>query len=334
MKEPRRTRNIITMPLYLGIDVGGTKTDAIIADHTGKILGTGRAGPANWEVVSLDGTYHELTQALDQALDSAGVQRSELCAGGYGLAGLDWPADEPRLREVVARLGVPGPQVLVNDGFVALRAGSDDGAGVAIISGTGSTIAGRNRHGDQLRTFGLGMEWGDCGAASDIVDLATRAVVHAYTGRGQQTSLTNRLLRAYQVEDVPALAERVSRGQAPPPDGQLAPLVFAAAAEGDIVAREVLRSIAEELGANAAAVARRLGFGDQPFPLVLAGSVFRANAGLLPDLVLHYARESAPGAQLERLSCPPVVGGVLLALDATGIAETRAVRQRLIAEYT
>ncbi len=322
------------MALYLGIDVGGTKTDAVIADHTGRILGTGRAGPANWEIVSLGGTYLELVQALDQALVSAGVQRSELCAGGYGLAGLDWPADEPRLREVVERLGVPGPQVLVNDGFVALRAGSDDGTGVAIISGTGSTIAGRNRGGEQFRTFGLGTRWGDFGAASDIVGLATRAVVHAYTGRGQPTSLTERLLNAYQVNDVPALAEHVSRGLATPPDGRQASLVFAAATEGDLVAREILRSTAEELGVNAAAVARRLGFGDQPFPLVLAGGVFRANAGLLPDLVLRYVCESAAGAHLERLTCPPVVGGVLLAFDATGVADTRAVRERLIAEYS
>lgn len=319
------------MQLYLGIDVGGTKTDALIADGAGRVLGRGRAGPANWEVVTLEGTYRELEQAFGQALAQAGVAREALRAGGYGLAGLDWDSDEPRLRPVVERLGVPGPQVLVNDGLVALRAGSDANVGVAVISGTGSVVAGRNARGQQFRTFGLGERWGDFGAADDLVRLATRAVVHAYTGRGRPTALTELLLAAYQAPSVPALAELISRGQAPEPGGELAAVVFEAAGAGDAVARELLRIAAEELGGNAGAVARQLGLAGEPFPLVLGGGVFRANAGLLPDMVLGYARELAPGAQLVRLSCAPVVGAVLLAIDAAGDGAP-AARERLVAE--
>jgi hypothetical protein len=49
-------------------------------------------------------------------------------------------------------------------------------------------------------------------------------------------------------------------------------------------------------------------------------------------MVLGYARELAPGAQLVRLSCAPVVGAVLLAIDAAGGGDAPAARERLVAE--
>jgi N-acetylglucosamine kinase-like BadF-type ATPase len=61
------------MRLYLGLDVGGTKTQALIADQAGHIRGMGRRGPGNWEVVGLEGTYHTLAQALNEALTNAGL---------------------------------------------------------------------------------------------------------------------------------------------------------------------------------------------------------------------------------------------------------------------
>ena len=35
------------MKLYLGVDGGQSGTTAVIGDETGKILGTGEAGPCN-----------------------------------------------------------------------------------------------------------------------------------------------------------------------------------------------------------------------------------------------------------------------------------------------
>src|SRR5690348_6162785 len=122
---------------YLGVDAGGTKTHALITDLNGRIHGAGRAGTGNWESVGLEGAAHSLRQALDGALSSAGLRKDDLCAAGFGLAGMDWPSDEPRLLPVLQRLELPGPRVLVNDAYVALRAGSDAGYGIAVISGTG-----------------------------------------------------------------------------------------------------------------------------------------------------------------------------------------------------
>jgi N-acetylglucosamine kinase-like BadF-type ATPase len=320
------------MAIYLGIDAGGTKTHAIVADDAGHILGAGRAGSANWESVTLEGTYRVLSRAIESALQEAHIQLSDISAAGYGLAGLDWPNDEVRLRAVVDRLGISGPQILVNDAFVALRAGATEGVGVAAVAGTGTAITGRNRQGELFRTFALGAAWGDFGSGHDIAELATRAVIHAYTGRGQPTMLTERLVAVYGARDILEMAERISRGLADNVDGWLAPLVFAAANEGDAVAQEIVRSAGEELGRNAGAVARRLGMAGEPFDLVMGGSIFSANESQLPDMLLRYAREYAPLARPVRLFGSPAVGGVLLAMDAAGVTCTEELRQRLLLE--
>jgi N-acetylglucosamine kinase-like BadF-type ATPase len=317
---------------YLGVDAGGTKTHALIADQQGRIVGAGRAGTGNWESVGLDGAARALSQALEGALASAGLQRSDLRAAGYGLAGVDWPSDEARLLPVLRDLQVPGPHVLVNDAYVALRAGSDAGFGIAVISGTGVTVAGHNRAGEHFRTFALGDDWGDFGSASDVVGLATRAVAFEHIGRGPATLLTERLVQHYQARDTLDLVERITRGQAAPPNGRLAPLVFATAAEGDEVACAVLIEAGQELGRNAVAIVRQLGMLDEPFDMVLAGGSFRNPNTLFRDALIDLVRASAPRVQPAPLLSAPAVGGALLAMEAAGEAAGGEVRRRLVEE--
>ncbi len=320
------------MPLYLGVDVGGTKTHVVIADGSGCIRGAAQAGPANWEMVGLEGTYRVLAQTLQAATAGAGITPAGLCAAGYGLAGLDWPSDETRLEPVVQRLGVPGPNVLVNDAFIALYAGSGEGYGVAIIAGTGATVAGRNRRGETFRSFGRNREWGDFGSARDIVNLATMAMVHAHLGRGQPSLLTGRFLEIYEAQDLPELVEWISRGQVERPDGRLAPVVFEAAEAGDGVAQAIIRQAGRELGQNALAVARQLGLTSEAFPLVLAGGVFRSGSEVLRQAVLEPFWSEAPAVQPVDLQAPPVAGSIFMAMQAAGQEVTPQVRQRLLAE--
>ena len=52
------------MKYYLGVDVGGTKTHALIADDTGQALGFATGGPGNWEGVGYDGLTRVLLECL------------------------------------------------------------------------------------------------------------------------------------------------------------------------------------------------------------------------------------------------------------------------------
>ena len=316
---------------FVGADAGGTKTHALVADESGEVLGVGRAGTGNWEGVGLDVALAALRQAVGEALSAARTSPQEVTAAGYGLAGLDWPSDEARLRPLVEELGLSGPSVLVNDTFVALRAGAREPWGVVIVAGTGTTVAGRNRRGEMARTLGLGYPFDDWGSAPDLAQAALHAVARAYTGRGPATALSNRLVRLVGAADVADLLEGVSRWRY-----NLFPLVadvvralMEEADGGDGAAREIVLRAGRELGGGAVVVIRRLGMEDEEFDLVLAGGLFRSANALLLDTLRGTVQAVAPGARPVRLDVPPVVGGVLLAMDAVGWAVTPEVRRRL-----
>ena len=316
---------------FVGVDAGGTKTHALVADESGEVLGIGRAGTGNWEGVGLDGALAALRQAVGEALSAARTSPREVTAAGYGLAGLDWPSDEARLRPLVEELGLSGPSVLVNDTFVALRAGAREPWGVVIVAGTGTTVAGRNRRGEMARTLGLGYPFDDWGSAPDLAQAALHAVARAYTGRGPATALSNRLVRLVGAADVADLLEGVSRWRY-----NLFPLVadvvralMEEADGGDGAAQEIVLQAGRELGGGAVVVIRRLGMEDEGFDLVLAGGLFRSASPLLLDTLRGTVQAVAPGARPVRLDVPPVVGGVLLAMDAVGWAVTPEVRRRL-----
>jgi len=300
--------------IVLGIDVGASKTHAVLADEEGHVLGAGRAGCANWEVVGLEGAGNALRSAIGEASAAAGIEPVRIAASGYGLAGLDWPSDEGRLGPVIDALGVGGPYVMVNDAFLPLWAGTADGVGLAAIAGSGCTVAGRNQSGKTDRSFGSGYPFTDFGGASDIARAAVHAVAQAYQGLGPETALTGRMLAATGCASAAALLEGVMRWQVNI-RGEFAPHVLEAARLGDAVAQAIVGRAGTTIGANVVTVARRLGMLDAPFDLVTAGGVFSSRSELLNGSLLETVTGHAPGVRLVHWASPPVVGALLLALD-------------------
>jgi N-acetylglucosamine kinase-like BadF-type ATPase len=282
--------------------------------------------------VGLEGTYEALQQAVDEALRQTGATPAVIAAAAYGLGGLDWPSDEERLRPIVERLGVGGPQVLVNDAFAALRAGAS--WGIAVIAGTGTTCAGRNLQGETARTLGLGTIYDDWGSAPQVAGLCVRAVAQAYTGRGPITSLTDRLTRLFGARDAAELLEGLSRGRYDL-DSQVAAVIQALAGgtvEGDEAAVQASWHSGRELGERAGALAQKLGMAEDPCPVILAGGLFRTHNPVLLEALEHTIRNVAPAAHLEPLKAPPVVGSALMAMDIAGVKVTAEAHRQLAAE--
>ncbi|MDX6533652.1 MAG: hypothetical protein QOF68_1396 [Gaiellales bacterium] len=315
------------MSLVLGIDGGGTKTHAVIATPDGAVLGFATNGPSNWEMVGLRGAAESLREAIAKAAAQAGCALTDITSTVFGLAGADWPSDVPRLEAAIEPIGIRGGQSIVNDSFIALRAGTPEPWGVVLIAGTGTVAAGRNRDGESYRTLGLGEMLGDWGSASDVSERAITAVANEYTGRGPETVLTEQLCRLAGVDSAAELLEQFSRGGEEAPS--VAPLVLEAAAQGDTAAREIVERAGTELGDSAVLVARRLGL-EPGYDLVLAGGLFRSDSALLEGLI----SERAPGARLVRLIAPPVVGAVLMAMEFAGQAPGTDVQDRLSAELS
>mgnify|MGYP001057462113 CR=1 FL=1 len=312
---------------FLGVDIGSTKSHALIADETGRALGLGIGGTGNYEVVGYQGLIETLNFITDEALNKAGITKTELAGAGFGIAGYDWPAEREPTRQAIQTLGLSASFEFVNDAIIGLLAGAAGGWGVAVVAGTGNNCWGRDRQGREGRIMGAGPEFGEYGGASGLVLWAKQAIAKAWTQRAPATRLTEAFIDLTGATDVVDLLEGLvlERYQL---TAEAAPIVFQVAAGGDEVAQEIICWTGRELGSLAAGVIRQLGFEQLGFEVVLIGSLFKGSPKLI-ETMSETIHEIAPQARLIRLTTPPVVGGVLLGMEQLGI-ECSSVRQTLI----
>ena len=113
--------------------------------------------------------------------------------------------------------------------------------------------------------------------------------------------------------------------------GELSPVVFRAAGEGDAVARSIVDRLADELATMAVALARRTAMTRHPVEVVLAGGVFSTTDEPFFARIESGIRAVVRDARLVRLDVPPVTGAALHGLDLVGGARSarQAARERL-----
>ena len=312
---------------YLGVDIGGSKSHALVADENGYAVGFGEGGPGNHETVGWDGLRETLQAIVRQALASAGITREQIHGAGFGVAGYDWPAEWEPTQKAIASLQLCAPFEIVNDAVIALLAGATRGWGVAVIAGTSNNCRGRDSRGREGRVTGCGPSFGEYGGATEIVARAVQAVSKAWSRRGPATRLTEAFIALVGAVDSVDLLEGLALRRY-----HLSHLavrtVFQVAAQGDAVAQEIIRWAGCELGSLAVGVIHQLGMEEQDFDVVLAGSLYEGGPALTEALQAT-VRAVAPRARLVRLTVPPVVGGVLLGMEQ-GQVQTGDLRSTLV----
>ena len=307
------------MRYFLGVDAGGTKTHALIADEIGQAVGFGLAGPGNWESVGYDGLTRNLLDITAQALEMAKINLSQLTGTGMGLAGYDWPSQRQAHLDAIQPLELPCPLEIVNDTTLGILAGAKEGWGISVVSGTGCNCRGWDR--DRCRegrVVGGAGDWsGEAAGGFDILARAMRAVAFVWVKRGPATALTPAFLLQTGAKDLDELVEGVYLGRFDFNPSMIM-LVFEIAHQGDPQALEVIRWAGSELGGMAISVINQLDMHDEVFDVVLIGSLYDGHPLMTESMgaVIHAV---APRARLVRLTVPPVVGGVLLGMEQAGL---------------
>jgi N-acetylglucosamine kinase-like BadF-type ATPase len=315
------------MRYFLGVDVGATKTHALITDETGQAVGFGLGGSGNHQVVGYEGLRDVLESAVGQAFNKAELTAPQIAGAGFGIGGYDWPPQLKDHLDAIAPLGLKCPLEVANDSVIALLAGASRGWGLVLIAGTGSNCRGRDRSGREARITGEGERFGEFGGAGSLVDKAVQAVSHEWTQRGPKTTLTRMFIELAGASDLDDLIEGIDLGRYHP-DAHWAPTVFQEAHGGDEVARQVIAWAGRELGESACGVIRQLGIQEHQFEIVMAGSLFEGG-DLFIDPLKATILKVAPAAELVRLTAPPVAGGVVLGVLAAGM-HPEMMRERLI----
>ena len=315
------------MKYFLGVDVGSSKTHALIADETGTCISFGSAGGGNHQSAGYERLADVLQRSFAAACQRSGIEEHQIVGAGFGVAGYDFPSEREDHMQVIATLGLSCPLEIVNDGVNGLISGTSHGVGVNVTAGSGVNCRGRGKNGKEGRVVGNGITFGEFGGAIEIVHRAMQFVNYAWIKRIPPTRLTKIFLEATGAKDEIDLMEGLSNEQYHLYSG-LAMEITNAAREGDQAAQEVVRWSGEELGWLAISVARQIEMENDEVEVVQSGSVFEAGE-LIMEPMRNVILKHLPGAKMMRLEGPPVVGPLMLGMQTAGI-DPYPLRNRMI----
>jgi N-acetylglucosamine kinase-like BadF-type ATPase len=244
------------------------------------------------------------------------------------LAGADLPVEERALQEAIAGRGWAVRTSVSNDTFAILRAGTERGWGVAVVCGAGINCVGVGPDGAHVRFPSLGQTTGDWGGGYDVGMAALWAAARSEDGRGPKTSLEAGVPAHFGLATPSALAEEIHLGRIPAPRVlELAPVVFAAAAE-DAVAAEIVDRVAAEVVAFARVALTRLDLAGGPAEVLLGGGLMRAGNGRLEGAIAEGLRAVGPHVVARVVPEMPILGAALMGLDDLGADAAAHARLR------
>ena len=305
------------MKTYIGVDGGASKTAALVVDENGTKLGSGLAGASNHLRVGIEVATRNVERAVNGALVEAGVAIRDVEYAYCGIAGSDHPAHHDKVVEALKVFFPRGNFIVDTDARIALTGAVGFGAGIVVISGTGSVAFGRSATGEEERAGGWGPTLGDEGSGFWIAREGLAAIVRAHDGRGFATAMTDLLCVEYDMCSPAELPRFVYATTTHVDDiARYGKLVIEAAKAGDHVARNILARGGAELAECVLAIARKLHMTDSEFPVAYVGGAFHAGDLLLEPMRLRLQRD-APGASLIPPKQAPVEGAAMMAMRAS-----------------
>ncbi|PIR61349.1 MAG: hypothetical protein COU66_04180 [Candidatus Pacebacteria bacterium CG10_big_fil_rev_8_21_14_0_10_44_11] len=285
------------IPLYLGIDGGGTKTEVLCLSETGETVGTGLSGPTNLTSTNTGAASFSLKEAVRQALEKASPD-SQVVSAVMGLAGMDTQSEYEMAFQPFAEMLKTAFKIenfhLVHDSVIALENGSNKPNAVVLISGTGSICVGRNDQGDSARSGGMDYLLTDQGSGYDIGRHVLREAIKSFDGRRPKTMLEQLVCQHFEIENLENIKMQIYH---PPLSkvevAELAKVCCEAYLANDSAARQILEWAQTEMIKLVEAVVHRLGLEHKPTDLVLSGSIIQLEFMRLPVIARLQAQFSA-----------------------------------------
>jgi N-acetylglucosamine kinase-like BadF-type ATPase len=306
------------MPLYLGIDGGGTKTTCAIGTDL-EILATATGSGCNVIRLGESAARAGLEEAILLARGKGEVDLSQVTSVCIGAAGASHPRVQESLKTMLREMLPQADLMIVGDMEIAWQAALGEGPGVVVIAGTGSIAYGHDAAGRTARAGGWGFEISDEGSGQWIGRTAVSAVMRAHDA-GRSTTLADRIVQTWRLA---ALDELVRQSNAAPTPNfsELFPVVQRAADDHDELASEILHRAGEQLAALAVIVLRRLWTSNQRVRIGVTGGVFAHSRQV--RLAFHRElRLQWPNAGVCFKIAEPVLGALQLARKMSTVART------------
>ncbi len=297
------------MAFFLAVDAGGTKTDYGLADDS-RILARARTGTIKRMRTDAVAAEKNLDEALERLAAEAGISMRSITRTCIGTAGERVPLVVDWLQAAFTKR-VTGNLLIIGDVEIALDAAFPGAAGVLVLAGTGSNVAGRTAAGSLIGAGGWGPVLADQGSGHRIGLEGLRAVFTAID-EDEPTTLGAAILAFWKLESIDGLVEFANHR--PSPDfSQLTRVVVQCALEGDAVALRTLRREGCELAKLAMLVIHRLQRSSDRKgwvpPVAMAGSILE-KVPLLREALIGELERQCPGVQVLPGVVDPLDGAV------------------------
>jgi N-acetylglucosamine kinase-like BadF-type ATPase len=299
--------------LFLGVDGGGTKTAFALLRGDGELLATSLAPSSYYLGQSIDLVEEVLRTGIQSVCDNpSGITHAFFGLPGYG----EVSADLDTLNAIPGRVLGHNRYSCDND-TVAGWAGSLGAVdGVNVVAGTGSITYGEH-NGRGLRVGGWGELFDDEGSAYWIAIRGLSTFARMSDGRLPSGPLLSRMTAhlelAAELDLVDVVLNRWQGDRAK--IASLAPVVTAAAADGDTVCQDILGEAGKALADLVTATIAQLGYASgEVVPVSWSGGVF--DSAEVRAAFREHLADAPVDLRAPRFS--PVLGAALYAARLAG----------------
>ena len=308
------------MGYFIALDAGGTKTETLLLDESGRILLRDISTGCSAMDIGLEEALRRAVSTLHRVAEHipGGKPDYAFC----GIAGLNYYGEA--MRKPLRAAFSDWPMFLEDDGWGMISSMLGQKPGCCIVCGTGCSLFARTP--DALYHIGgFGYLIDTVGSGSILGREAILAAIKHADGRGRKTILRDLVCKQMDgvlpEENVPAI---YSGGR--PYIASFAHCVFEGRRQGDAVSREIF-----ERGSTALSeltwAAERYFQGD--FDVVMSGGIFAA----FPEYAQSVMAKSSPRARMIRADVPPVFGCALETVLRGGAELPQDFRETFLKSY-
>lgn len=305
------------MTYVIGIDGGGTKTETVLCDSQGGILGYRLAGSSNHQIVGLDRAIETIRVSVQAVLEMANVGMEQIAHVYIGIAGADSEADKEMLLRSMSSFLDPLKTTVTNDCWIALSVASEERWGAISVCGTGNNACIRDQEGHEYALRGLQYEYGNLGGGNQLAKEALHHAFKADEGTGRATRLLTEIPKVLGFSDMDALCYAMYNEHFTDYfKSDVVRCVFLLANEGDQVCQDILIEMGSKCGDMLGRFIRRVGLStSDTVPIVLSGSLYhKCESMLMMDALTLALRKHVPRFRLIVNNKPPVLGACYEAL--------------------
>ncbi|PJN90117.1 N-acetylglucosamine kinase [Bacillus sp. mrc49] len=254
------------MNYIIGVDGGGTKTEAVAYGVAGNKISEGKAGYGNL-LINEEHAIANIIQAIEQC--KAPIENGKCLYICLGLAGYGGVKNPQGIKSALTK-AFNIPFTIVNDGIIAHAALLKGKDGVLTISGTGAVSIGTH-DGAVEQAGGWGHLLGDEGSGYWIAMKAFINMTKEDDEGLEQSQLTGALLSklgSQRVGDLKKFIYSATKADI----AAFVPLIVEQAEAGDEISEKILIQAGYHLAKNALDVCRKLNVGEN-VTIAMKGSI-------------------------------------------------------------